>query len=193
MNAPVITPPQPGQALGSDELYEIVNGERKEIPHMGALAGTLATMLVEFINAYARPRRLGLAVIEVLFRLRPGRPSRRPDVAFMALDRWPITDPSMDDPPEWDVVPNLAVEVISPTNSAVDTEEKLRDYFDAGVQLVWVIYPGLRRIYVYESRTQVRVFEENAELDGGTVLPGFRLPIADLFAAMVLPPASPPK
>jgi Uma2 family endonuclease len=185
-----MTPPNFPKAppLGdSDSLYEIVNGERREKPPMGALAGTVASFLVSYLNAFAFPQRLGFAISEVLFILRPDRPQRRPDIAFVSYTRWKTPPAPTEDPPAWDVVPNLAVEVVSPTNTAVEIEDKIQEYFDAGVELVWVIYPRHRRIYVYESPTQTRILLETDELDGGKVLPGFTLKIATLFEALVKP------
>lgn len=180
------TPP-PNGTPEPEFLFEIVNGERVEIPHMGVLAGMLASVLSKYLWDFVIPRKLGLVAVEVLFRFRPDRPSRRPDLAFVSYDRFttPAIPPS--DPAEWEVVPNLAVEAISPSNTAEDVVVKLQDYFDAGVQLVWVIYPRQRWIFVYESMTQVRQLREADELDGGQVLPGFSLKIADLFAALVKP------
>ncbi len=173
-------------ALASEELYEVVNGERREIPHMGALSGALVSILATYVNSFVRSRRLGFAVIEVLFELHAGRTQRRPDLAFVPYERW--TTPALDvDPPAWNVVPALAVEVFSPINAAVDIEEKLRDYFAAGVRLVWVIYPMLRCVYVYDSLTVVRALMEADELDGGAAIPGFRVRIAELYAALVCP------
>ena len=153
---------------------------------MGALAATIASILMSHLNIFAWSRRLGFAVSEVTFRLLAGRPQRRPDVAFIPYDRWSPPPPT-EDPPAWDVVPTLTVEVISPNDAVTELEEKLRDYFDAGVRLVWVLNPTLRRVYVYESFTAVRILQENDELDGAGVLPGFRLRVADLFAVLSLP------
>jgi Uma2 family endonuclease len=153
---------------------------------MGALAGTIASLLMSHLNIFAWQHRLGFAVAEVTFRLLAGRPQRRPDVAFIPYDRWNPLPPT-EDPPAWDVVPTLTVEVVSPNDSITELDEKLRDYFDAGVRLVWVLNPTLRRVSVYESFTRVRILQENDELDGGPVLPGFRLRIADLFAVLVIP------
>ena len=171
----------------SEFLFEIVNGERLEIPHMGVLSGMLASVLSGIMWSFVTPRKLGLVSVEVLFRLRPGRPSRRPDLAFVSYDR--ITTPAIpaSDPAEWEVVPNLAVEAVSPSNTAEDVMVKLQDYFEAGVELVWVIYPRQRWVFEYESLTRVRHLREADELDGGQVLPGFSLKIAELFAALVKP------
>jgi Uma2 family endonuclease len=159
--------------------------EQEDLP-MGALAATIATFLASHLNVFAWQRRLGFATSEATFRLLPDRPQRRPDVAFIPYERW-VPQPGSEDPPAWNVVPTLTVEVVSPNDVITELEEKLRDYFDAGVRLVWVLNPTLRRVYVYESFTQVRILQENDELDGGPALPGFRLRIADLFAALALP------
>ena len=174
-----------------DKLYETVNGERKEIPRMGVLAATVASFLAGFINAFSLPRRLGVAVVEAEFAIRAGGKSRRPDVAYVSYDRWPYTGIPLNDPPAFEIVPNLAVEMNSPTNTADEIEERIADYFGAGVQLVWVVHPIRRRIYVYESLKNVRILDEGDELDGGPAIPGFRLPVADLFGAMVVPPPQP--
>lgn len=170
-----------------DILYEVVNGQWQEIPHMGALAGTIASFLLTHINLFAWQHKLGFATTEVMFRLKPDRPQRRPDLAFIPYDRWRVPPEISDDPPCWDVVPTLAVEVVSPNNEAGKMLDKIIDYFDAGVQLVWVVYPRQQRIYVYTSPTTIRVLTAQDELDGGTVLPGFRLPIANLFAPITQP------
>ena len=81
----------------------------------------------------------------------------------------------------WEVVPNLAIEVVSPTNTASDLDAKVEEYFHAGVELVWVIYPVTEKIYVYESITQISIVTASDVLDGGAVLPGFRLALSELF------------
>jgi Uma2 family endonuclease len=179
-----ITLPAP-PAVQPDVLYEIVNGEYREVPPMGAFAGAVASLLLHHLNSFSLPKSLGAAVCEVLFRLGPGRPSLRPDLAFVEKSRWPFTAATTDDPPALDVVPNLAVEVVSPTNLAPDVIDKIQDYFAAGVQLVWVLYPRQRQVYVYESPTQIRILTAQDELDGGAVLPGFKLGVGTLFAPPV--------
>src|SRR5207245_458165 len=101
------------------------------------------------------PARLGFAVIEVLFRLPPGGTSRRPDVAFLGPGVWP--DDFGEDPAEWDVVPLIAIEIVSPTNTAAELVDKRNDYFAAGVRHVWVVFPRQREIEVYESPAGSRV------------------------------------
>jgi Uma2 family endonuclease len=176
-------PPQvtPAAPLDSDGLYEIVNGERRDVPRMGALAGLFATYLAGSLTRFGTENKLGLTGMEILFRLAPHL-SRRPDVAFVAYDRLGAAVSLRDDPSPWGAVPNLAVEVISPTNLAEEMEDRILEYLAAGVQLVWVVYPRHRQTYVYESPTRVRVLAESDELEGGTVLPGYNQSIAALFA-----------
>jgi Uma2 family endonuclease len=186
MASAIVATPKPTAppALESEALYEIVDGQRREVPPMGVLAGAIASVLAHYLNAFAIPRKLGLAVIELLCQLMSNRPQRRPDIVFVTSDQWQKQPIPGDDPPSFTGAPNLAVEVVSPTNTAQEIEDNLQDYFQAGVELVWVVYPRHRRIYVYESRIKVSVLQETDELDGGTVLPGFRLKIADLFAPL---------
>lgn len=177
--------PANGQVVLDEPLYEIINGEFREVEPMGVFAGSIANVLCFLLNQHAFPRRLGFAFVEVVFDLMPGKPNRRPDVAFVTkenLAKSPL--PVGQDPAAWKVVPSIAVEVISPTNMAAAVEEKIVEYFNAGVELVWVIYPLQERIYVHESPSQARVLGINDELESGSVLPGFRLKIADLFGAL---------
>lgn len=171
----------------SDVLYEVINGERKEVPRMGVLAATIATLLASHLNIFAWPRKLGFAVVEGMFSLGPNRSQRRPDLAFIVYAQMSTSLAGSTDPAVWEVVPNLAVEVVSPNNGASEMETKLLDYFTAGVQVVWVVYPLLRRIYAYQSPNQVQILTESDELDGGVAVPGFRLRIADLFALLEKP------
>jgi Uma2 family endonuclease len=84
-------------------------------------------------------------------------------------------------------VPDLAVEIGSPTNLAEEIDNKITDYFQSGVCLVWVFYPDSGRVSVYRSPTQVSILGRTDTLDGGEVLPGFRLPIAQLYKAVTKP------
>ena len=88
----------------------------------------------------------------------------------------------------WDVVPDLVGEVVTPEERADDLMAKIADYFQAGTRLVWLVYPRLQLVYAYESLTQARILSASDELDGGAVLPGFRLSVAALFPEMA-PPA----
>jgi len=172
--------------VDEEPLYEVVDGERREVDRMGAFETVLASVLAYYLGSFALQHKLGLVVTETLFVLDALRDlKRRPDVAFVSYKRWredrvPRTE-------AWDVVPDLAVELISRTNLAEEIDTKITDYFAAGVRLVWVLFPDSGRIYVYESPERVTGLGRSDELDGGDVVPGFRLPIATLFEAVIRP------
>lgn len=167
--------------LRGDSLYEVVDGRIVELPPMGAYESDIANLLAELLNEHAHKGRLGRAFVELLFRIDVARDlKRRPDLAFVLATRWPYRKrvPSGEC---WDMIPNLAVEVVSKSNAADEILAKLGDYFQTGTELVWVVYPSVRQVYVYTSVADVRILIEPADLDGGNVLPGFRVSLNRLF------------
>ena len=176
-----------GSASGEDiEWYEVIDGVRVEREPMGAFETVLASWLCHVMNSFAAGKKLGLAVNETLFVLNVARNlQRRPDVAFVSYARWPTSVVARE--AAWDAVPDLAIEIVSPTNLAEEIDRKITDYFQSGIRLVWVFYPDSGRVYVYQSPTQVGILEPTDTLDGGEVLPGFQLPIAQLYEAVSKP------
>jgi Uma2 family endonuclease len=169
-------------SIADDELYEIIDGKRVGLPPMGIQAAWIASLLVQYLGPFGLAQNLGRTVGEGLFRLPlPIDRNRRPDVAFVAYDRWAKGRPLPESDNAWDVLPNLAVEVISPTDLAEEVQVKVGEYFQAGVTWVWVVYPRTRQLHVYESPSSIRVLSRTDELDGGKVLPGFRLMLTELF------------
>jgi len=79
------------------------------------------------------------------------------------------------------MVPDLAVEVVSESNSAREVIQKVVDYLRGGSRLVWVVYPDVKQVHVYTDLTSARILTELAELDGGDLVPGFRLSLTELF------------
>jgi len=184
LEAPVVVGPPPFEDDG--ERYEIIDGKRVEMPPMSAFASILASRIVVQINIFALANQAGEAVTDTLFRLPlPRSRNRRPDGAFVSYKRWPKDKPQRVRDNAWDVVPDIAIEVVSPTDFAEDLLIKLDEYFRAGVLLAWVVYPSLRLIHVYESMTRIRVVTSADELDGAAVLPGFRVAAATLYPATV--------
>jgi Uma2 family endonuclease len=166
---------------GEEPLYEVVRGRRVELPPMEAYPTHIASNLGQFLGSFVRSQRLGRVEVEMLFLIDAAEDhQRRPDVAFISYERWARNRPVPDDA-AWEVVPDLAIEVVSPTDRAEDALEKVRDYFRAGVRAVWMIYPKLRVIHLFDAFTAIRVLTHADELDGGAVIPGFRLPLATLF------------
>lgn len=168
-------------SLIEEPLYEVVNGQRVELPPMATSSNVIASILNRRMGAFADAEKLGTVTIETLHWLDEAAVlKRRPDISYVSYERWPRNKPVTDDE-AWDVVPDLAVEVVSPSDKADALLEKVEEYFFAGVLQVWVVYPRRRVVYVYESFTRINVIAEGQELDGGTILPGFRLPLATLF------------
>lgn len=77
--------------------------------------------------------------------------------------------------------PELAVEVVSPSNGAADIQAKVSEYVAAGAEIVWVIYPETRTVVVYDSPDAARFLSEDAILTGGELLPELRIPVSEIF------------
>jgi Uma2 family endonuclease len=187
----IIVRPLPGQATEADVLRwleaprkricELIDGILVE-KAMGYTESVLGTFVNEKLNAFVRPRNLGLVTTaDGTLRLWKGR-VRIPDVAFTSWDRMP----GRKRPPEPipDLCPDLAVEVLSASNTVKEMELKREDYFKAGVRLVWEVDPNDRAIAVYTSPTDVTDLTAADTLTGDPVLPGFTLPLAELFAEL---------
>jgi Uma2 family endonuclease len=180
--------PPPGTATEADvlatlngekRLCELVDGVLVE-KAMGFYESLLAAVLIRLLGNFVHAHRLGVVPgADGTVRLMPGR-VRIPDVAFFSWRHFP--NRKLPRRPIPDLAPDLAVEVISENNTAAEMERKLQEYFTAGVQLVWYVYPETRTVQVYTSPTDVHLLGEDETLDGGTVLPGFRLSIREWFA-----------
>jgi Uma2 family endonuclease len=179
---PEVVPP----LSDADALYEVIDGQRRELPPMGAHEVNMASVLIALLGPFVRAKNLGRAVGEMLFNFPSLKKQRRPDVAFVSYQRWQKGVP-VPHANAWDVVPELAVEIVSPTDTMIEVMAKVREYFHVGVQLVWLVLPTERLVYVYTSRTQIQVITEADVLDGGMVVPGFQIPAAELFED--IPPA----
>ena len=164
-----------------DILYEMVDDKVVELGPMGAHEIWLATVLVVHLANFVRQHQLGRVVQELLFDFTAMvQRKRRPDVAFVSFARWPRQRP-VPHAEAWEVVPNLVVEVISPSDKGNDILDKVAEYFRVGVECVWVIFISQEQVYIYGSPTQVRILTRTDELYGEPVLPHFRLPLASLF------------
>jgi len=147
---------------------------------MGLRESCLAAALIRRMGNWAEEQDRGLVTApDGTLRLAPGL-VRIPDVAFLSWDRLPGRQ--YPEEPIPDLVPDLAVEILSTGNTVKEMERKLRDYFLAGVVQVWLVDPDKRAVWVYTAPDQVTRLSERQTLDGGELLPGFRLPLEELFA-----------
>ena len=182
--------PPPGTATEADVLElearrnvlcELVDGVLVE-KAMGFREALLALAMAGFLRNFVVPRNLGLVVgADGMLRLFPGL-VRIPDVTYICWARFP--DGRVPSAPIPAVAPDLAVEVLSLSNTAGEMARKRREYLSAGTKLVWEIDPELRTVAVYSEPEEPVVLTATETLDGGDVLPGFLLPLADLFAEL---------
>ena len=167
-------------SLRDDDVpYEVINGRIVERPNMGTYPVEVASILQEYLGPFVRQAKLGRTIVEALFRI-DDETQYRPDLAFISHEKWPISRRSPNRRP-WDIIPDLPVEVISKNDTAWEVLEKVRNYLGAGARAVWLIYPNLEVVHVYESFTQIRILTRTDVLGGGDVIPGFRLPLDVLF------------
>jgi Uma2 family endonuclease len=179
--------PAPGTATEADvlavhdregRLCELIDGILVE-KTMGAEESGLAMLLGYFLLDFVRRNNLGRVYgSDGMMRLFPGR-VRMPDVAFVSWERMPKSRKAMQGVGQ--VVPDLVVEVLSKSNTRKEMAQKLREYFRAGVRLVWYADPKARTVRAYTSPTESVLLREADTLDGGDVLPGFTLSIRDWF------------
>lgn len=146
---------------------------------MGWIEAYLAGVILTHLNVFVMPRGLGVVLgSEGMYRLNPGL-IRLPDVSFVPVDRFPDQRiPHVQICPH---VPTLAVEVLSPGNTRKEMDRKLIDYFTAGVLLVWYVDPRTKTVRVHTSPETSILLDQTRTLDGGDVLPGFALRLAELF------------
>ena len=164
-----------------EPLYEVVNGEKVELPPMSIYATWIASRLQSRIGPFAEAHGLGTVVTEGLFILDPVKNlRRRPDVAFVSAEKWPVDQP-LPESGDWEMIPDLAVEVVSPNDIFQDVLAKIHEYFRLGVKQVWIVLPLDREIYFYDSPKDVRILTDVDHLDGGVLLPGLRLQVGSLF------------
>ncbi len=175
-----------------DRIVELVEGEIVEMSKPTGLHGQITLLFSLKIGNYVLSNGLGVVTAAdtgfIVERNPDGRDTVRGlDIAFISSTRVPDVLPDQ----LVDVVPDLAVEVISPSNEAADIHRKIRQLLAAGTTLVWIVYPTTRTVEVH-MRSGATTLEEDDVLSGGDVLPGFEVPVREIFpvpAAAKDPPA----
>jgi Uma2 family endonuclease len=168
-------------AAREDCLCELVDGVLVEKP-MGYGESILASFIASMLGNFVRQHNLGHVTGEQgMMRLFPGL-VRIPDVAFAGWDRFPQRRWTGEAIP--DLIPDLAVEVLSKSNTPAEMRIKLGEYFSAGVQRVWLVDANSRTVTVFRSADDSMVLNEQDTLDGELVLPGFSVTLRELFAEL---------
>ena len=190
----IIMDPAPGTAteedllrlLDGDEkrLVELVDGTLVEKP-VGLLEALIAANIVHILRDFVAPRRLGLVFSsDATLRMILGN-VRLPDVTFISAEHLPggeLPSGAIQTLP-----PTLAVEVISESNTKAEMRKKLDEYFQSGARLVWMVYPKTKSVAIYDepSDDPAKTVTESETLDGGDVLPGFSIAVAEIFRKKV--------
>lgn len=179
--------PTPGQATERDllkpsgRLCELVDGTLVE-KAMGFVESLLALELASLLHAFVKRHRLGIVSgTDGMVRLMPGL-VRIPDITYISWERLP--GKRVPTTPIPDLAPDLAVEILSKSNTKKEMQRKLGEYFEAGVRLVWMIDLKTRTAQVYRSVKAVAKLAESQSLDGEDVLPGFTLSLRELFECL---------
>jgi Uma2 family endonuclease len=184
------TQPPPGTATLADViecegkqgcLCELVDGVLVE-KAMGYREGLIEMILGAALVNYNRVKRLGVITsASSMHQLQPNL-VRLPDIGYAFWSRFPQGRVTDDPVPR--LAPDVAVEVLSPSNTRGEMERKRAEYFAAGTQLVWMVDLDERTITVYTAPDRFALLRETDTLDGGQVLPGFSLPLNELFAEL---------
>jgi len=176
-------------AMPDGDRYELVDGHLME-KNMGSMSQFVGTRLARLLGNHCEPIGLAYVFTECGYTCFPSKPKkmRRPDVSCCRSDRLPFEEIG-----DGFIVirPDLAIEVVSPNDRVLDLEEKLDDYRDASIPLVWIIYPPTRKVRVIRLDGTFSDLGPDDELTGEEVLPGFHCRVADLFAALPNAKSSP--
>ena len=162
------------------KLYELVEGMLVERAMSSIRSSAIAIRVAIALGNYVFQHDLGLvggADGAYILKQDP-QTVRIPDVSFVRADRVP---PLHDQFQFLALAPDLVVEVVSPSDRSNEVMEKVREYLDAGVRLIWVVHPEQRMVTVFTPDHVARLLYEEDTLEGGDVLPGFAIPVADLF------------
>jgi Uma2 family endonuclease len=179
--------PPPGSATEEDLLRaqkpicELIDGVLVEKP-MGAVESVLGVHIARLIGNHVEAADLGVILGEAGYIRLGENHVRAPDVTFVPWSEFPNGEVPEDEA-FWTVAPGLIVEVLSPGNTKAEIDRKLDEFFTAGCKLAWVIDPRKKTARVYTSAKKFKEYGKTDTLDGGKVLPGFKLKLADLFSA----------
>lgn len=188
----VRTDPPPGTATEADverirreedRICELIDGVLVE-KAVSDKTAFVAAELIFFLTGWVRPRRLGWVLAPDGYVRLFGRLLRAPDVSFARRDQ--RSGGEVLSTGYADVAPALAVEIFSPGNTTAELERKRAEFFAAGTELFWIVYPERQEIVVSTGPDQHRTLGAEDTLDGGTVLPGFTLQVGELFARVSL-------
>lgn len=162
--------------------YEIVNGELVIMANSGMEHGNIGAFLGGAIELHVRSHKLGVTCdSSTAFKMKSGN-KRSPDISFVAKER--LQGRKRLPKGFFEGAPDLAVEIISPSNTFEEIHNKLVEYFDSGCRLAWVIHPDEQSALIYRQPQPDRLLKISDNLEGEEIIPGFTMPMVDLFAEL---------
>ena len=178
------------QLVTADELlhlpddgfrYELVQGELRQMAPAGEEHSITTMSIGASLYAYVRANNLGrVYAAEAGFKITTDPDTvRAPDVAFVRRERIEASGIAKG---YREGAPDLVVEVISPGDLYTDVDEKVADWLDAGTRMVIIVNPRKRTVKVYRSASDIKLLQEGDTLDGGDVVPGWQMPVKEIFA-----------
>lgn len=170
------------QSLPDDGFnHEVVNGELVKIPRNTFQQVRVSGRLCAAVFDFNRKHRFGVVLGSSAGFWMRNRSCRAPGVSFIPKARLEKLQFKPQAKTFFPGAPDLAAEILAPSNSRSEIDARLRDFFSSGTQLAWLINPETDSVEVCRSLTQRRLIGPGGELDGEDLLPGFRYPINDLF------------
>ncbi len=164
-----------------DEHYELINGELILMSPGKQTHGRLIAWLAIVLGNHIISNKLGAIYGAETGYTMPNGDVIAPDVSFTVQARIPAND---DQPGFTTVAPDLAVEVMSASNTRIEMQQKVDLFFSAGTRQVWVFYPKSKTVYVYTAPDKVVILRGDAIIEGGDVLPGFALKVSDVYGIL---------
>ena len=160
--------------------YELVEGELRMMSPSGWKHGEVVGVFHTLLGSHIRQHRLGVIFgAETGFKISESPDTvRAPDIAFIAKENLPA-----DEPKEgfWPGAPDLAIEVLSPSDQAEEVAAKTKMWLDSGVQQVWIVDPRKKSLTVHRSSGEVSVFNNDQLFESGEIVPGFSMSVAELI------------
>lgn len=176
----LVTAQELWQLSEENTKYELVKGELVEMTPPGGTHGRTALRIGWLIQSFLKSKNLGEGMVETGYLLTSNPDTvRAPDVSFLSTEKIPaegLPDSYVSG------APDLAVEIVSPGDTAAEIQSKVQDYLTHGSRLVWVVYPQQRLVVVHHPDGTARTLHETDTLTGEDVLPDFFCQVADIFS-----------
>jgi len=172
------------QSLPEDGyVHEVVNGELVMSPKNDFFHGDICSELLTAMRTFVRAKRSGAVLDSSTGFWMKNRNCRAPDISFVSRERLIALGFKRSTRAFFPGAPDLAVEILSPNNTRAEIDERLKDFFESGTQLAWIIDPDAQRAEVCRGPTRRKLIGSGGFLEGEDLLAGFRYPLGDLFKA----------